>query len=157
MADVCCEYTYAGITINNDPDTDTLIIDPTNGGQIVGLDGAPVRRQVDDLAGIEGGDSMPALLGFRVITFQGVCHVGTVDQTNETAYRSALNTLQAAVIGALEGQLNSATNLVWTPAGGSAKSISCMYGMPGGEIQFGSEMYAPKFSFQLIAEDPTIS
>ena len=74
-----------------------------------------------------------------------------------TPYYTALNNLEAAVTSALQGQLNSATNLTWTPTGGSGKSLSCYYGNTGGEIQFGGSMLEKTFEFTLVAYNPTIS
>lgn len=74
-----------------------------------------------------------------------------------TPYFTAVNTLEAAVISALEGVLNTPTTLSWTPTGLSGRSISCTYGNQGGEIQFGGLMMEPTFTFTLVAADPTIS
>lgn len=159
MADTCARYTYAGVTINGDLDTDTLIL-PNEDGSIVGLDGAPIRRQVDDLAGTDGGESQPAHLGARIITFKGQVHIGTQrnkSPVGNTAYQAALVALQKATVASLEGQLNSNAPLAWTDAAGASRSISAMYGMPDGQIQFGGTVEEPTFTFTLIAENPAIS
>ena len=159
MADLCATYTFAGVTINGDETSDTLVI-PHEGGGITGLDGAPVRRQVDDVAADDGGDSQPAHLGARIITFTGEVHIGTQKDKSpvgNAAYQSALVALQKATVAALEAQVDSAATLAWTDATGASRSISCKYGMPGGEIQFGGTVEEPTFTFQLIAENPTIS
>src|SRR5262245_20747502 len=138
MADQCATYTYAGVTINGYEDTDTLFL--PNLDSITGLDGAPIRRLVDYLANEDGGDAQPAHFGARVITFKGEVHIGTQKNRSPVglaAYQSALITLQKAVTAALEAQLDSAATLAWTDATGASRSISCKYGMPGGEIQFG--------------------
>lgn len=157
MADICAEYHYAGLTINGAANTDTAIVSEEGNG-ITGLDGAPVRRQVDDLAGTNGGDSQPAHLGFRPIVFNLTVVIGTLgNEGSPAAYNTKMMTLQKAWISALEGQLNSASALTWTDATGDSQSISCMYGMPGGEIQFSGPLYKTQCSFTLLAEDPTIS
>lgn len=158
MADICATYTYAGVTINGDPASNALVIDLDSADDgITGLDGAPIRRQVDPLASTNGGDSQEAWWGHRIITFSGLCQIGTVPVNDIASYRAALMTLQAAVIAALEAQRDSAATLAWTPANGGVHTISCKYGMPGGEIRFGGPLYKTKFSFTLLAENPTIS
>jgi len=161
VADRCATYTYAAVTINGDPDTDTLVISDDASDEITGLDGAPVRRQVDPLAGQNGGDSQPARLGHRVIGFKGRVHIGTQpdkDPNRDPAgYNTKLVTLQKAIVAALEAQLNSATTLAWTDATGDSRSISAMYGVPGGEIVFGGTRDDPTFQFSLVAENPTIA
>lgn len=160
MPDVCATYTYAGVTINGDEDTDTLVITDNQEDGIDGLDGAPIRRQIDPVANDDGGDSQPAHFAHRIITFRGRCHIGTQrnrSPVGNTAYQSALVTLQKAVVAALEAQLNSNATLAWTEADGDARSISAKYGVPDGEIRFAGTVEDPTFSFSLVAEDPTIS
>lgn len=155
MADYCCPYTFAGIILNDPAEgTDRLILGEDG---VVGLDGAPIRSEVDDQGQTDGGIVFPKLLAARVITFKGFCQVRTVTVEQSATYYTALNNLEAAVIAALEGALNSASALAWTPTGGSAKSITCTYGTNGGEIQFGGSMLEKTFEFTLIAADPTIS
>lgn len=160
MADRCATYTYGGVTVNGDSDTDTLVITDDASDQIDGLDGAPVRRQVDNLAGTDGGESQPAHFAPRVITFTGRVHIGTLGgdpNRDRSGYQNKLVTLQKAVVAALEALLNTNSSLAWTDATGASRSIQCMYGMPGGEVKFGGTMDDPTFTFQLLAEDPTIS
>lgn len=155
MADLCCPYTYAGITINDTTeDIDRLVLGD-NG--VTGLDGAPIRAEIDDQGQSDGGIVHPKLWAARIIVFSGVCHVQSVPYENNAVYFAALNVLQAAVVTALEAQLNSATTLAWTPTGLTARSISCTYGNQNGEIQFAGEMMEPTFTFTLVAADPTIS
>lgn len=157
MADICCEYTFAGITINDtSPDVDRLVLDDDG---VTGLDGAPVRSQVDPKGLTSGGIVHPKFFGARIITFKGFVHIQTAEPSQTTAYNTAINTLEAAVVAALEGALNGETPLAWTPTGLSARSISCTYGVPGQEIQFTGAMLPGErtFSFSLIADDPTIS
>lgn len=155
MADLCCPYSFAGIVINNTAaGVDRLILGEDG---VVGLDGAPIRSEVDDQGQSSGSLVHPKLLGGRVITFKGFCHIQSVEPGMNTPYYTALNTLEAAVVSALEGVLNTPTTLSWTPTGLSARSISCTYGITGGEIQFGGSMLEKTFEFTLIAANPTIS
>jgi hypothetical protein len=162
MADICATYTYAGITINGPKDTDTLVTPTFN--DIVGLDGKPIRRQIDPASQDNGDlDLQGAFFAGRVIVFSGSVHIGTLSggtpATNKTEYIQKLVALQKAVVAALEAQLTSAATLAWTDATSAARSISCMYGLPGQEIKFGGDnIYEPTFSdFTLWAPDPDIS
>lgn len=155
MADFCCAYSFSGIVINNaTPGVDRLILGEDG---VTGLDGAPIRAEIDDQGQSDGGLIHPKFFGPRIITFKGFCHIQSVTVEMNTPYYTALNALEASVVSALEGALNSAAALTWTPTGGSAKSISCTYGNSGGEIQFGGSMLEKSFEFTLVAADPTIS
>lgn len=156
MADTCCPYTIAGLTINA-ASGDCLLTDFEE-GQILGLDGAPIRKQIDPQGQSEGGIVHPAFLGARIITFQGKVLIRSVAEgAPATIYASAVNAVEAAVTSALEGILNTPSALAWTPTGGSAKTISVTYGIPGGEFQPTGNMVDRRFSFTLVAADPTIS
>jgi hypothetical protein len=128
-------------------------------GEITGLDGAPVRSQVDPRGQINGGIVHPKFLGARIITFSGEVHIQSVTDAFTSAYVAAINTLEATVVSALEGILNSSSSLSWTPTGLSARSISVTYGVPGQEIQFSGPMLPGerKFTFGLVAANPAIS
>ena len=155
MADTCTQYTFGSLTVNPSSGANGLYTDFAEGG-ISGLDGAPIRKQVQDKGITEGATVFPAFFGARIIQFSGMVVITTTG-LDETAYAAAVNVVEAAAVSALEAQLNSATNLAWTPTGGSGKTISCTYGVPGGEIQFSGNMASRKFQFSLIAADPTIS
>jgi hypothetical protein len=159
LADLCCEYSIAGLTINDDTaGADTLLTSFEN-GHILGLDGAPLRKEIDPQGQSDGGIVHPAFFGPRIITFQGETLIQSVEFDDLTNYLSALNTLEAAVISALEGILNTPSALSWTPTGLSGRTISVTYGTEGGEIQFDGPP-APgqrTFRFTLVAADPTIS
>ena len=159
MADLCCEYTFSSVKINNSSDTTNSLITDFEGGEILGLDGAPIRRQIDPQGQSDGGIVHNAFLGARIVTFTGlVAIVSVVDPGgNPTAVWTAINTLEAATISALETVRNTPTNLTWTPTGGSGKTLSCQYGVPGGEIQFTGNLRERKFTFQLVAANPTIT
>lgn len=155
MADTCATYTLGSLTINNSSGN-TLFLD-FDEGQISGLDGAPIRRQIDPQGQSDGGIVHTALYGARIITFSGTILIRTADLTNKEDYVAAVNAVESAAISALESIRNSATTLSWTPTGGSGKSISVKYGVEGGEISFFGNMLDKRFSFSLVAENPTIS
>jgi len=155
VADLCCQYTFVGIKLNDaTPDTDRLILGEDG---VTGLDGAPIRKEIDDQGQSDGSIVHPAFFGGRIITFKGFCHIRSVPVEMNDAYYTALNVLEAAVTAALQGALNSESALTWTPTGGSGKSILCTYGDQGGEIQFGGSMLEKSFTFTLVAANPTIS
>lgn len=155
MADTCCAYTVAGITINASSG-DCLHTDFEE-GEIAGLDGAPIRSQVDDQGQSDGGIVFQKFKGPRIITFSGRVLIRSVTMGNPEGYAAAIYAVEAASIAALESFLNSSTTLSWTPSGASARSISVTYGTEGGEIQFSGNMLDKRFQFSLIAADPTIS
>ena len=159
MADHCCQYTFGSVIINNSSATANSLITDFDGGEILGLDGAPIRRQVDPQGQSDGGIVFNAFLGARIVTFTGEVAIVTVADPggDPLGMWAAINTLEAATISALEGVRNTPTNLTWTPTGGSGKTLSCKYGVPGGEIQFTGNFRERKFTFQLVAADPTIS
>lgn len=158
MADYCCQYTFAGVKINDTTEgANRLMIGDE--GEITGLDGRPIRAEIDDQGQSDGGIVHPKFYAARIITFSGEVHIQTTTPADLTAYLTAMNTLEAAVISALEGQLNSEANLTWTPTGGSGKSIACTYGTGGGEIQFSGGIFPGerKFTFTLVADEPAIT
>lgn len=155
MADLCCVYSFAGISINSTtPGADRLVLAEDG---VTGLDGAPIRAELDDEGQSDGGIYFPRFLGPRIIAFKGFCHIQSVPVEMNTAYYTALNALEAGVTSALASKLNTPDTLAWTPTGGSAKSISCYYGSTGGELQFGGSMLEKTFEFTLVAYNPTIS
>lgn len=150
MADLCVPYSFAGLTINSqDPDVDRLVL-PADG--VTGLDGRPIRRQVDPRGQIDGGLVFTAFFGPREIVFKGYVDINTVPWPGSitTAYAAAVMNMEDAVKAALEGVLNTPTALTWTQSNGNAESVTCVYGMPGGELQFGGEMARPTFQFTLV-------
>lgn len=158
MADYCCQYTFSTVEINDTTaDVDRLMIGDE--GEITGLDGAPIRAEIDPQGQSDGGIVHEKHYGPRIISFSGEVHIQSVGFEDRDGYIAAINTLEAAVVSALEAQLNSAANLTWTPTGGSGKSISCTYGTDGGEISFSGAMLPGerKFTFTLVAANPTIS
>jgi hypothetical protein len=124
---------------------------------VTGLDGAPIRSQIDPRGQISGGIVHNKFFGPRIITFKGFVNIQSVPVAQTATYFAAVNAVEAAVIAALEAALNSASNLAWTPTGQSAKTLSCTYGTVGGEIAFGGTMLQKTWTFQLVAEDPDIA
>ena len=78
----------------------------------------------------------PKFLAARVITFAGEVHIQSVTEAQSAAFLQAVNSLEAGVVSALEGILNTPSTLSWTPTGLSARSISVTYGVVGQEVQF---------------------
>lgn len=155
MADTCCPYSVAGITIN--ATTGDCLHTDFDEGEITGLDGAPIRKQVDPQGQSDGGIVHGAFYGPRVITFAGKVLIRSVTLGNREDYAAAVNAVESATVSALQSFLNATTTLAWTPTGGSAKSITVTYGTEGGEIQFFGNMIDKRFQFSLIAANPTIS
>ena len=143
------------MVINNSNEALNTLMTDYEDGEILGLDGAPIRRQIDPQGQSDGGIFFNAFFGPRIITFTG--KVAIVTTADPLALWAAINTLESATISALESQRNSAANLTWTPTGGSGKTLSCYYGVPGGEIQFSGNLNDRKFTFQLVAYNPTIT
>lgn len=158
MADYCCQYTFSSVKVNDTTaNANRLMIG--DDGEITGLDGRPIRAEIDDQGQSDGGIVHPKFYAARIIVFSGEIHIQSVEFEDTTAYITAINVLEAAVIAALEAQLNTETALTWTPTGGSPKSIACTYGIGGGEIQFSGAMLPGerKFTFTLVADEPAIS
>lgn len=161
MADPCAQYTFGGVTINGGETTDTLVTPDFD--SITGLDGKPVRRQIDPASQEDGDLNLQgAFFGGRIIVFSGVIHIGTlgtgsIDPTTPL-YIQKIITLQKAVVAACEAQFTSAANLTWTDSTGDSQSISCFYGLPGSTISFGGGLGNPTFAgLTLWAPDPDIT
>lgn len=158
MADLCCEYTLALASTRklNEAGVSTLI--PR---EITGLDGRPVRSTINPVAGADGGDKLTSRFGPRLIVFSGdILIYGAggepLDPTKGgsvlTDYLTRLNALAGGWCSDLEGKLNTAFNLSYTPTGGSAVVRSVTYGFDGGVWTVGGTTYEPTFSFGLVCE-----
>ena len=165
MADPCVQYTFGSVTINGAATTDTLVTPDFD--SITGLDGAPLRRQIDPASQTDGDLNLQgAYKAGRVIVFKGIIHIGTlggpdgtgsVDPTNPLFIQKVI-TLQKAVVSACEAQFSSSATLSWTDSTGAARSITCFYGLPGSTISFGGSIGNPTFDgLTLWAPSPTIS
>lgn len=155
MADTCVPYAVAGITIN--AATGDCLHTDFDEGEILGLDGAPIRRQIDPQGQTDGGLQHTARFGPRIITFRGKVLIRTQDGSNREDFAAAVYAVEAAAVAALEAFLNADTTLAWTPNGAGAKSISVRYGTEGGEFQTSGNMIDRRFQFSLYAANPTIS
>ncbi len=157
MADLCVAYTFGGLTINSQSDTADRLVLPDDG--VTGLDGRPIRRQVDPRGVIDGSIVFEAFFAARLITFKGYVEINTVDWAGSmtTAFAAAVMNLEDSVKSTLEGLINTPTNLTWTQSNGNAESVSCVYGMPGGELQFGGPMALPTFQFTLVEATTFVS
>lgn len=157
MADLCVEYEFPDFTINDtSAGVDRLVLAADG---IIGLDGAPIRRQVDPKGQADGGIVHDAKYGPRIVVWRGAIHIQSTDWELTTEYLTAVHTLEETVIQSLESILNSDFVLSWTPTGaGSPASLTIRYGAgPGGEIQFGGSMMARTFQFSTISADPIIT
>lgn len=155
MADTCTVYTFGGLTINA-TSGDCLFTDYDE-GDIQGLDGAPIRKQIDMAGQANGGDAQPAFFAPRIVTFTGVVLIRSVTDPSSTAFAAAVNSVTESARTTLESFLNSTSTLAWTPNGLTAHTLTCQYGTEGGEFTTSGPMPDKKFSFTLVAENPTIS
>lgn len=153
MADLCCEYQFGDLILNDEEADDRLVIGE-NG--IQGLDGAPIRSQIDPRGQADGGIVHTKRFGPRRITFSGPVDIRSVENRQTDAYRSALMDLQLFVIAELESFLNDETDLIWTPSGGTPTFLTCTYGFEGGEIVFSGPMHDCEWTFGLVSEDSDI-
>lgn len=157
--DLCCEYPFPGFTINNEAATgedaivDALVL-AENG--IVGLDGPPIRRQVQPRGKTDGGLVHTSYLAARTVAWSGKVLINSTDWTLSTEYLTAVNTLMDTVMAGLESIRNADWTLTWTPTGVATRSLVLRYGLPGGEIQFGGTMLDLTWAFQTISADPEI-
>lgn len=169
MPDLCVPYTgfpsslhlngHIGATV-----ADTLI--PTS---IKGLHGRPVRSTIIPRGATNGGRKLTSRFGPRLITVNAFVHIvkvpgsgsdrngeGVDPHTDMDGYLTRVNAVLNAWEAALEGALNSAFTLAWTPTGQSGRTLSCTYGFPGGEFEMTSEgedaMIYPTVTFGLVAE-----
>lgn len=152
--DLCCEYPFPGFTINDE--TDGIDAPVLGESGVVGLDGGPIRRQVDPKGVTDGGLVHAAFFGPRLVTWKGKILIQSVDWELTPEYLAAVNTLMLTMTSGLEGILNSDFTLNWTPTGLGAHSLVLQYGMPNGEIQFSGTMLDLQWQFQTISSDPTI-
>jgi len=154
--DACCEYVYSDITINDETaETDRLVLDADGG--VTGLDGAPIRAQIDPKGQADGGIVHTKHLGPRIIVFKGFFDIHSVENRQTPEWREAVEQLRSDTLSSLEAQLNSEDDLEWTPAGLSAHSIACTYGIEGGEFRVEGDALDPTWTFTLVAADPAIS
>lgn len=153
MADLACVYTLTtpgGTIAFNDGDLKTLD-DLYWISEIEGLDGAPIRSQVDNAPQAHGGIVHTAWKGPRQITMQGAIIVQSIPFG--AACLPVRNEMEEDLRVALESIIQADGTLAWTPSGGSASSLTVRH-----NIQLD---YSPQenyvimgFVFGLIAADP---
>lgn len=142
--DLCVEYAVgASLKLNQGGMSGTTTTIRTTA--ITGLDGRPIQVTIVPNAGTSGSDRLTAQLRGRVIRFTGdvvVYSAGelftpadAVTNGTMTAYLTAVNTLVDAWVSGLEAAVNSSFTLSWTPTGLGADSLTCFYGVEGGEFQ----------------------
>jgi hypothetical protein len=152
--DLCCEYPFPGFTINNEAEEVDALVLGENG--IVGLDGAPIRRQVQPRGEASGGLVHGAFYAARVVQWSGKVLIQSVDWALTPEFLTAINTLQNTVKSGLASILNADYTLNWTETGQSPSSLVLRYGMPGGEIQFSGTMLDMIWRFTTVSSDPGI-
>lgn len=148
MADPCDIYTLGdGDIIFNEDTDDTYVIE----GDIVGLDGLPIRRTVVNIAEGDGGDAFDAFGAPRHIVIPGWVVCRSVDPYQEqAAFRAVIETLKANLTAKLDSLLNSDDSLTWS----------------GGTLQvrrdelpaaFTGKIPQVRFQVYLLALDPVIT
>lgn len=144
MADICAVYTVAGLTFNATSGDTYITTD------IQGLDGAPIRAEIDDKPQADGGLVFPLLLGARHVTFEGFIGVRTENfGFDKAGYIAVINAFEAALIAGLESIRLSPGTLAW-----DSNSLSVYYDSP---VLFRGDQFAKRFIFGLVAPDPTIT
>ena len=150
MADICAIYTLAGLTFNAAAPTDTYVIT-----EITGLDGAPIRAPIDNAPQDDGGIVFPNFfLGPRHVTIEGFFGVRSVDYgMDKSGYVAAQNTLESALLSALDGIRNSDGTLSW-----STHSLTVRHDSPcmTSQGQRGSA-FERRFIFGVVAANPVIT
>lgn len=142
--DLCVEYSVgASLKLNQGGATGTTTTIRTTA--ISGLDGRPIRRTIWPQGASDGGILGTGRFGARIIRFEGDIWVfsagelltpaDAVKNGQETTYLGAVNTLVDTWVSGLEAAINSSFTLAWTPNGLGADSLTCLYGVEGGEFQ----------------------
>jgi hypothetical protein len=147
MANLCGIYTIAGLTMNA-ASGNTYITD-----SIEGLDGASIRRTVENRPQTDGGILFPAFLAPRHVIFEGFMLVRSADPFRQrSAYESALNALESSMVSALDSIINSDGTLSWN-GGGDTLSVR----RDEQPTSFRGKWPEKRFLFTLIAANPVIS
>lgn len=165
MPDLCVPYTGfpSSLVLNSH-----LAAGKTDGIAVTGikgLHGRPIRSTIIPRGATNGGRKLTSRFGPRLITVTGYVHIvkavgvdgdGIDPHADMTDYLTRVNAVLNAWEAALEGALNSAFTLAWTPTGQSGRTLSCTYGYDGGEFEMTSEgedaMIYPAVTFGLVAE-----
>jgi hypothetical protein len=142
--DLCVEYSVgASLKLNQGGTSGTTTTIRTTA--ITGLDGRPIQVTIVPNSATSGSDKLTGQLRGRVIRVQGEIWVYSggelltpADAAKNgamTAYLTAVNSLVDSWVSGLEALLNSTFTLSWTPTGLGADSLTCTYGVEGGEFQ----------------------
>lgn len=145
MADLCDIYTL---------ETDDIVFNAATGDtyliqDLQGLDGAPIRREVEDNPQTEGKLLYPAFLDARIITFEGTLLIRSVEPEDLDGYVAAQNALDSAASAYSDSSINTDRTLAWT-----GSSIEVRTHLP---YQSRPDNRERKFIWVFIAADPTIS
>lgn len=130
MADLACVYTLStpGGTIRfNDGDLKTLD-DLYWIANIAGLDGAPIRAQVDNAPQAHGGIVHTFWKGPRHVTMEGSILIQSVPWGGFCLVER--NEMEDDLRVALESTVQSSGTLSWTPAGQSAHTLTVRNDIP---------------------------
>lgn len=130
MADLACVYTLAcpGGTIsfnNGDLKTHDDLYWISN---IAGLDGAPIRAQVDNAPQAHGGIVHTFWKGPRHVTMEGSILIQSVPWGGSCLPER--NAMEEALRSALDSTLQASGTLSWTPAGQAARSLTVRNDIP---------------------------
>jgi hypothetical protein len=118
---------------------------------ITGLDGAPLRTPVFDRPVTDGGIVLPFYKGAREIVFTGAVIVQSSQA--DVDIREGRNDLEDDLLAKLDTIYQADGTLSWTPAGGSAKSLTVRNNVPV-VYQYDSTFLFKTFTFGLIAANP---
>lgn len=145
MADLCDVYTLGTNDIVFNADTgDTWLIQ-----DLQGLDGAPIRREIEDNPQAPGKLLYPAFLDARIITFEGTLLIRSVEPEDIDGYAAAQQALDDTASAYSDSSINTDRTLAW-----SGGSIDVRSHLPYQSRPDGRER---KFIWVFIAADPTIS
>lgn len=153
MADLSCVYTLAcpgGTVYFNDGDLHTLD-DLYWIATIAGLDGAPIRAQVDNAPQAHGGIVHTFWKGARHITMEGSILIQSVPWGGSCL--NERNHMEEVLRAALESTLQANGTLSWTPTGQAARSLTVRNDVPV-EYTPQENYLIMGFTFGLVSADP---
>lgn len=153
----CVDYVFGDLTLHWEAGSDDRLVLVEDG--ILGINAAPVRRQRDPKSRTSGPLVFQAYGHGRVIPVRATMSIGSTGHENglTDAYLAAYNALEASVVSKLAAKLNTPTSLAWTPTGGGAQSVTCVYGIDGEAVEFTGPAINRLCSFTLIEADAIIT
>lgn len=119
---------------------------------IEGLDGAPIRTQVDDAPQTDGGLVYPFFFGARHITIEGQLRVRS--QTTTPNLIGARNAMEDALVSALASIIRADGVFSFTRTGASARALAVRNDVT---VQFSGSGLIKDFIFGLVAANPHIA